>query len=87
VFTCVTSFEKIIIMRRSCEDSELRTVLYNLTIEIQRMWSVKTSVIPVIIIQKIPELHKGEALNQGATENSHIGHCTHTSESTNVKVQ
>jgi hypothetical protein len=26
-------------------------------------------------------------VTQGATENSHIGHCTHSSESTNVKVQ
>ena len=25
--------------------------------------------------------------NNNNTENSHIGHCTHTSESTNVKVQ
>ena len=24
---------------------------------------------------------------EGTTENSHIGHCTHTAESTNVKVQ
>ena len=38
------------------------------------------------IIQKIPEQHTGEA-HQGTTENSHIGHGTHTSESTNVKVQ
>jgi hypothetical protein len=39
------------------------------------------------IIQKIPEQHSGKARNQGATENSHIGHCTHTAESTDVKVQ
>jgi hypothetical protein len=39
------------------------------------------------IIQKIPEQHTGTALNQGTTENSHIVHCTHTAESTNVKVQ
>jgi lipopolysaccharide/colanic/teichoic acid biosynthesis glycosyltransferase len=26
-------------------------------------------------------------INQGTTENSHIGHCTHTAESTDVKVQ
>jgi hypothetical protein len=25
--------------------------------------------------------------SQGATENSHIGHCTHTPESANVQVQ
>ena len=80
------------------------------TIEILRMWNVKTEVMPVVvgatgtiskchtsnnrgnwnhfqIIQKIPEQNTGKARNQGTTENSHIGHCTHTSESTNVKVQ
>jgi hypothetical protein len=65
-------------------------------IEIQRMWNVKTKVIPVIIgatetiikiIQKIPEQHIGKAQNQGTTGHSHIGHCTYTSERTNVKVQ
>ena len=58
------------------------------------MWNVKTKMIPVIIgvtgtisksfrkyVSNIPGKHKG------TTENSHIGHCTHTSESTNVKVQ
>jgi hypothetical protein len=39
------------------------------------------------MIQKISEQHTGKARNQGATENSHIGHGTHTSESTKVKVQ
>ena len=41
------------------------------------------------IIQKIPEQHTEKAQNEGSTENSHIGHGTHThtSESTNVKVQ
>jgi hypothetical protein len=39
------------------------------------------------IIQKIPEQRTGKLRSQGATENSHIGHCTHTAESTNVKVQ
>jgi hypothetical protein len=37
------------------------------------------------IIQKIPEQRTGNPRSQGATENSHIGHCTHTAESTNVK--
>ena len=38
--------------------------------------------------QTISERHTGKARNQGITErNSHIGHCTYTSESTNVKVQ
>jgi len=56
---------------------------------------VKTKVIPVNIgatgtiriTQKISKPHTGRAQNQGTTENSHIGHCTHNSESTNVKVQ
>jgi hypothetical protein len=60
------------------------------------MWNVKTNVIPVNnrgnwnhlkIIQKIPELYTGKARSQGTTENSHIVHCTHTAESTNVKAQ
>ena len=38
------------------------------------------------VIQKIPEQHTGKARNQGPTENSHIGHCTHTLESTVVKL-
>ena len=60
------------------------------------MWYVKTNVIPVNnrgnwnhlrIIQKIPEQRTGKASNQGTTENSHFGHSTHNSESTDVKVQ
>ena len=39
------------------------------------------------IIHKTPEQHIGKARNQGTTENRHVGHCTHTSGSTNVKVQ
>jgi hypothetical protein len=38
------------------------------------------------IIHKIPEQHIGKAQNEGTTENSHIWHCTRTSESANVKV-
>jgi len=58
------------------------------------MWNVKTKVIPVKIgatgtisqsfrkyVSNIPGNH------EGTTENSYIGHCTHTSESTNVKGQ
>ena len=37
--------------------------------------------------QTVPEQHTGKARNKGTTENSHIGHCTHTTESANVKVQ
>ena len=39
------------------------------------------------IIQKIPEKPTGKARNQGTAESSHTGHPTHTSETTNVKVQ
>ena len=38
------------------------------------------------IIHKVPEQHTRKVQNQGTTKNSHIGHCTHSSESTNVKV-
>ena len=67
-----------------------------LTTEIQRMWNVKTEMMPVIIggtgtvselfrkyVSNIPGKHEVKEL----TENSHIGHCTHTAESTDVKVQ
>jgi hypothetical protein len=46
----------------------------------------KTEII-IIIIRRMPEQHTRKALNQGTTENGHTAHCTHTSESTNVKVQ
>jgi hypothetical protein len=39
------------------------------------------------IIQKITEQHTRKVRNTGTTENSHIGHCTRTSESAKVKVQ
>jgi hypothetical protein len=38
------------------------------------------------IIQKIPELPIGKAINQGAIENSHIEHYTHSSRNTEIKV-
>ena len=66
----------------------------DLTIEIQRMWNVKTKVIPIILgatgtisklfrkcVSNIPGNH------QETTENSHIRHCTHTAESANVEIQ
>jgi hypothetical protein len=39
------------------------------------------------IIQKIPGQHTGKVRYPRTAENSHIGHCTHTSESTHLKVQ
>ena len=39
------------------------------------------------IIQKIRKQHTRKTWSQGTTENSHIGHYTHTSESANVKIQ
>ena len=69
----------------------------DLTIEIQRMWNVKTKKGDTgsnrgdwdyfKVIQKIHQQHTRKTSSQGTPENSHIGHCTHTSESTNVKVQ
>ena len=38
------------------------------------------------VIQKIREQHTRKTWSQGTTKNSHIGHCTHTSGSANVKV-
>jgi hypothetical protein len=68
----------------------------DLATEIQRMWNVKTRVIPVIIgatgtiskslrkyVSSIPGNHEVKS----TTENSHIGHCTHTSESANIKAE
>ena len=70
----------------------------DLIIEIQRMWNVKTKVIPVItgatgIILKSLRQHLNNILGKGDTEelqkkkNSRFGHGTHTAESANVKVQ
>jgi len=53
------------------------------------MWKVKTRVIPVIIgvTGTILKSFRMKPSSEGTTENSHIGHCTHTSESANVKVE
>jgi hypothetical protein len=37
-----------------------------------------------LIIQKMPEKHTGKAQNHETAETSHIGHCTHASESANL---
>jgi hypothetical protein len=39
------------------------------------------------IIQKIYEQYTGKTWTRVTTKNSHIEHCAHTLESTNVKVQ
>ena len=65
----------------------------DLTIEIQHMWNIKASDTSnkrgnwnhLKIIQTIPEQQTGKEWH--ITKNSHIGHCTCTLESTNVKVQ
>jgi hypothetical protein len=60
------------------------------------MRNVKTKVIPVIIgatgtisysFRKYLSNILGKHESEGATENSHTGHCTLTAESANVKVQ
>ena len=66
----------------------------DLTIEIQRVWNVKAKVMPVIIVATgtISKSFRKYVSNipgksEGTAENRHFGHCTHTSESTNVKIQ
>ena len=39
------------------------------------------------IIPKIHKQHTRKPWSEGTTENSHMGHCTRSSESANVKVQ
>jgi len=56
---------------------------------------VKAKVTPLItgdwnhfkIIQTVPEQRTGKAQNQGTTKTSHIGHCTHPAQITDVEVQ
>jgi len=77
------------------KEAEMILKYKDLTIEIQHMWNVKTRVIPVIIgatgtisksfrkyVSDIPGNHDIKELQKTA-----IGHCTHTSESANVKEQ
>ena len=68
----------------------------DLATEIQRMWNVKTKEIPVRTgatgtisktIQKTSGQHTWKVRHQGIKENSHTGHCAHTSENTNAKAQ
>jgi hypothetical protein len=57
------------------------------------MWNVKSGSDSrgngnrIKIIYKKLEPYTGKARNYGTTENSHIGHCGHTSVGANVKVQ
>jgi hypothetical protein len=68
----------------------------NLTVVIQRMCNVGGKMMPVLrgangtvsnSFRKYTSNMTGKARNQGTTVSSHIGHCTHTAESTDVKVQ
>jgi GTP cyclohydrolase II len=71
----------------------------DLIIEIQRMRNMKLKVILLItgnnsgdwnhlkITQTIPEQLTRKAQNYGNKKKSHIGHCTHNTESANVEVQ
>jgi hypothetical protein len=68
----------------------------DVTIEIQRVWNVRSKNDTsnnrgnwghLKIIKILPEQHSGKALDQRTTENSHTGHCTHTSESADVNVR
>jgi hypothetical protein len=81
--------------RQKCDHERRRENLKhkNIAIAIEHMWNIKTEVVSIIIgswnhlkiIQKISEQHTLTARYQGTTDNSHIGHCTHTAESTDVK--
>ena len=60
------------------------------------MWNVRAKVTPLNnsgdwnhfkITQTIPEQHTRTAQNEGNANNSHMRHCAHTTESTNVNVQ
>jgi len=57
---------------------------------------VKPKVIPVITgatgtisksVQTVPEQRTGKGRHEGTADNSHIGHCTQTAGSADVKVQ
>jgi hypothetical protein len=58
----------------------------DLMIEIQRIWNVKAKVIPVII-GATGTISKSLRQYLSSISGSHIGHCTHTADSANVKVQ
>ena len=82
---------------RNLVETEAEKILKykDLTIEIQPMWNVKTKVIPVII-GATGTISNSFTKNVNNTSGKHevkeiqktaiLGHCTHTSESTVVKV-
>jgi hypothetical protein len=43
-------------------------------------------IIIIIIIKKMRDQRTRKTWSQGTPVNSHIGHCTHNSESTNLKI-
>ena len=63
------------------------------TLEIQRMWIVKTKVIPLMTVLKEPSQNNSEntcatyreSTKKGYYRNSHIGHRTHASGISDVK--
>ena len=77
-------------------DSKNNVLIIIIIIIIQRKWNIKNKGDTsnnsgdwdyFKVIQKICDQHTRKTCSQGTTENGHIGHCTHTSESSNVKVQ
>jgi hypothetical protein len=77
------------------KEAEMILKFKDLTLEIQRMWNVKSSDTGNNrgnrnrrkFTLTIPEQHTAKARNRGNTETSHIWHCTQTVGSANVKVQ
>jgi hypothetical protein len=78
------------------KESEKILKYKDLIIEIQRMWNVLARVTPVILgatetiskslsqyLNNIPGKHEIKVLQK----NNHIGHCTRTTRSANVKIQ
>jgi hypothetical protein len=65
----------------------------DLIIEVLGMWNVTAEVILVIIMvtgtisKSLSQYLSRKVQNYGTTKNSHIAHCTHTTESANVEVQ
>ena len=81
---------------RRPKDAEKILKYKDLTTEIQHMWNIKAKVTPVIIwatgtISKSFTQYLSNILGKyeikELQKNIHTGHCTHTSENSNVKVQ